>query len=166
MTPAPVAAHLQLFGQFVGTWETRIAHLGPDGSPVSEVGGEWEFSYGLDGRAVLDVWRVPARTARTAGGDGDDDARREVGLCVRIWDLRLQLWRFTFHSTATTTVLHLYAHGIGADIVMERAEPDRLERWVFHDIRPDTFSWRSEVSRDGGPWRPVQTLTARRTTAT
>ncbi|WP_028045338.1 hypothetical protein [Cellulomonas sp. URHE0023] len=161
LSNAPVdryAAELQTFGHFAGAWRTHIRYLGPDGSPVREVIGDWEFSYALDGRAVVDTWRVPARDIACV------DAEREVGLCVRIWDPRLQLWRFTFHSTATTTVIHMYAHRIGPDIVLERAEADRIERWVFSDIQADTFAWRNEISRDGGSWQTVQTVDARRTT--
>jgi hypothetical protein len=138
-------AELRLFGQFTGAWRTDITYLPTDGSPPRRVVGEWEFSYALEGRAVIDVWRVPAPT------EPCDDAQREVGLCVRIWDPRLRLWRFTFHSTATTTVIHMYARQVGPEIVLERAEGDRIERWVFHDLRPDAFSWRSEVSHHGGP---------------
>jgi len=157
--PAPRhAADLQLFGQLTGAWQTHVSYLHPDGSPARQVTGEWEFSYALDGRAVIDVWRVPARTVPCA------DAQREVGLCVRIWDPRLQLWRFTFHSTATTTVIHMYARQVGPEIVLERAEADRTERWVFHDIQPDTFSWRNETSRNGGSWQTIQTVTAQRIT--
>lgn len=154
------AADLRLFGQFAGTWQTHVSYLRPDGSPGRQITGEWEFSYALDGRAVVDVWRVPAGTIPCA------DAQREVGLCVRIWDPRLQLWRFTFHSTATTTVIHMYARQVGPEIVLERAEADRIERWVFHDIQPATFSWRNEISHNGGPWQTVQTVRAQRTTKT
>ena len=158
-TPDPRhAADLRLFGQLTGAWQTHVSYRHPGAAPGRQVAGEWEFSYALDGRAVLDVWRVPAGTIACA------DEQREVGLCVRIWDPRLQLWRFTFHSTATTTAIHMYGRQVGHDIVLERAEADRLERWVFHDILPATFSWRNEISRNGGSWQTVQTVRALRLT--
>ncbi|WP_052720247.1 hypothetical protein [Actinoplanes rectilineatus] len=142
-----------LFDPLIGTWRTRIHYL----TSGREVDGDWEFGPALDGRAVLDVWRVPSATVPVP------DADREVGLCVRIWDPRLRLWRFTFHSTATTTVISMYARAIGSEIILERAVADRIERWVFSSILPDTFAWRSDVSVRGGEWSTVQTLTARRT---
>ncbi len=145
-----------LFEQFIGIWRTDIHYVQADGSAPRHVVGDWEFGSALDGRAVTDVWRVPSHAIQA------EDADREVGLCVRIWDPRLQLWRFTFHSTASTTVIHMYAQPIGDDIFLERAEPDRLERWVFHAIQDDTFAWRKEVSRGGGPWKILQTVEARR----
>jgi hypothetical protein len=163
LSNAPDARHvadLQLFGQLAGAWHTRISYLRPDGTHAREINGEWEFSYALDGRAVVDVWRVPASTIPSPDGE------REVGLCVRIWDPRLQLWRFTFHSTATTTVIQMYGRQVGPEIVLERAEADWIERWVFHDIQPATFSWRNEISRNGGSWQTVQTVRAWRTIKT
>ena len=150
------ASDRHLFEQFVGVWRTHIRYLQPDNSADRQAIGHWEFSLALDGRAVTDVWRVPSHTVPA------DDTQREVGLCVRIWDPRLQLWRFTFHSTASTTVIHMYAQQIGNDIVLERAEPGRIERWVFHAIQPDAFSWRNEMSLNGSSWQTVQTVEARR----
>jgi hypothetical protein len=147
---------LNLFGQFAGAWHTTITRFPADGSPPSTQIGDWEFSHALDGRAITDVWRVPADSVAV------DDANREVGLCVRIWDPRLQLWRFTFHSTATSVVIHMYGQRVGDEIVLERAEGDSIERWVFHAIQPDAFSWRSEISTHGGPWRQIQTVQAQR----
>ena len=124
----------------LGRWQTRVRYL----TTGREIAGSWTFIDALDGRAVLDEWRVGP----------------EIGLCVRIWDERMRLWRFTFHSTATSVVIHMYARTIGDEIILERAEADQLERWVFHTIQPDTFSWRSDVSRGGGPWTTVQTVDA------
>src|SRR3954451_21582623 len=128
------------FAPLLGAWATRVRYL----TTGREVAGRWTFTEALDGRAVLDEWRVGP----------------EIGLCVRIWDERLRLWRFTFHSTATSVVIHMYARTVGDEIVLERGEPDRLERWIFHAIRPGTFSWRSDVSAGGQPWRTVQTAEA------
>lgn len=133
------------FVPLLGHWRTRVSYLTT--GRVTE--GSWTFVDALDGRAVLDEWRVGP----------------EIGLCVRIWDERLRLWRFTFHSTATSVVIHMYARTVRDEIVLERAEADRLERWVFHTIRPDTFRWRSEVAYAGAPWQTVQTVEAAREAA-
>ena len=106
------ASELDLFGQFAGAWHTTITRFPADGSAPSTQIGDWEFSHALDGRAITDVWRVPASSVAVV------DANREVGLCVRIWDPRLQLWRFTFHSTATSTVIHMYGQRVGDEIVL------------------------------------------------
>jgi hypothetical protein len=156
----PYANEMELFGRLAGLWRTSIAYFPADGSPPRMAEGDWEFGYALEGRAVIDVWQIPSRET-LAGADRAAD--QECGLCVRIWDPGLQLWRFTFHSTARTLVIHMYARQIGTEIVMERAEASHLVRWIFSEIRTDSFEWRSERSLDGGgTWRVEQEVRATR----
>ena len=154
------AAHLERFGRLAGLWNMRITYYPPDGSPNSRATGTWEFSYALDGRAVIDVWQVPGRDTLAGAPRGAD---QESGLCVRIWDPSLQLWRFTFHGTAHGHLIHMYAREIGEEMVMERAEGGDLVRWIFFDIGPESFHWRSQRSTDGGvSWRLEQLVRADR----
>ncbi|MFD8598562.1 hypothetical protein ACFV1L_26515 [Kitasatospora sp. NPDC059646] len=153
-------AEMEQFGQLAGHWATVITYHPADGSPAHRVSGEWEFGYALEGRAVLDVWRWPGQQD-LAGADRAAD--QECGLCVRIWDPRLQLWRFTFHGTARGDQVQMYARRIGDEIVMERATGTALVRWTFADITADAFHWRNERSSDGGAtWRLDQEVSARR----
>ena len=153
------AAELEEFGRLAGLWETKIRYV-PEDAPERFAEGEWELGYALDGRAVLDVWQIPGRPA-LAGSPRSPD--QECGLCVRIWDQRLRLWRFTFHSTVRPLVIHMYAHRVGEDMVMECADGGDLLRWTFAELRPDSFHWRSERSRNGGgSWRLEQEIHARR----
>jgi len=138
----------------------QITYFPPDGSPSSHATGAWEFGYALDGRAVIDVWQVPGRDT-LAGAPRSAD--QECGLCVRIWDAGLQLWRFTFHGTAHGRLIHMYAREIDDEIVMEQAEGGDLVRWIFSDVRPESFHWRSRRSADGGAsWRLQQRVRADR----
>lgn len=151
---------MRQFGRLAGHWATRITYFPVDGSPPHRVSGEWEFGYALEGRAVLDVWRWPGSEELPATGRAQD---QECGLCVRIWDPRLRLWRFTFHGTARGDLLHMYARQIDDEIVMECATGGDLVRWTFADITADTFHWRNERSADGGrTWRLAQEVDARR----
>lgn len=64
--PAPPAPEMALFGQFVGDWDLEVLYHEPGGTTLRA--GEWLFDWALEGRAVLDVWRVPSRaeSARSA----------------------------------------------------------------------------------------------------
>ena len=157
--PAPSIREVDLFGGFAGLWRTHVTVHPSDGSPSRHAEGEWEFGYALEGRAVIDVWQVPGRDGLGAAGR---TAKQECGLCVRVWDPRLQLWRFTFHGTARGEVVHMFARRVGEEIVMESAEGGELVRWIFSDVRDDVFAWRSERSRDGVTWRREQEVLARR----
>jgi hypothetical protein len=156
----PHATEMEQFGRLAGLWTTSITLHPRDESPPRHAQGEWEFGYALEGRAVIDVWQVPPRDALV---DRRRQPNQEIGLCVRIWDPRLQLWRFTFHGTAYGAVVHMLGRQIGDEMVLEQADSGRLTRWIFSDIRPASFRWRSEVSIDGGgTWRLEQELTASR----
>src|SRR4051794_31507903 len=54
------AAHLDLFGQFVGEWELDVTNFAANGASET-AHGEWHFGWILQGRAVQDVWITPPR---------------------------------------------------------------------------------------------------------
>ena len=69
---ADLAPKLQLFGQFVGSWDVEITNYKADGSREA-VQGEWHFGWVLQGRAIQDVWIAPKRSLRqtSKGVTGD-----------------------------------------------------------------------------------------------
>jgi hypothetical protein len=159
--PAPgLEAEMKLYGQLFGRWRTSITYFPLDGPERRET-GEWTFGYALEGRAVLDIWQVPSRAE--LGGAGTRSSH-ECGMCVRVYDPRLKLWRFTFHGPVQGATTDMLAFAIGSDIVQERYANGRCERWIFSNITEERFSWRAAVSTDGGVyWRTTQTVDARRT---
>jgi hypothetical protein len=64
----------------------------------------------------------------------------------------------------TGTVQSFIARQQGSEIVMERQGSAPLpSRWIFSEITPDSFHWRSAVSHDQGKsWDAEQTMVARR----
>jgi len=166
LADAPDVEHsveLEQFGRLQGLWRTSITAYPADGSAARTAEGEWEFGYALEGRAVIDVWQVPPRDALPGGRHLP---YQEVGLCVRIWDPRLRLWRFTFHGTASAALVHMTAREIGDEMVLEGADGGRLVRWIFSEIGSQSFAWRAEASTDGGAsWRLEQTVDARKAQA-
>ena len=64
--PGPDAEQLQLFGQFIGSWDIAWSGLDADGRPRT-ARGELHFGWVLGGRAVQDVWIVPGRGEPGAG---------------------------------------------------------------------------------------------------
>ena len=109
---------------------------------------------------MIDVWQVPPH-AQLGGVKGVTS--HECGLCVRVYDPRLKLWRFTFHGPVSGVTINMLAFAVGPDIVQERFYNARCERWIFSDISHDRFFWRSVLSTDGGvSWGLMQTIEARR----
>jgi hypothetical protein len=76
------AEELMLFGQFVGSWEFACIEYEPDGRSRNEP-GERHFGWTLEGRAVQDVWILPARAARSSGARRSNGARRCVSTTPR-----------------------------------------------------------------------------------
>lgn len=157
--PAPDRAHgMSTYGRLVGRWRTEIVYLPRGDQPERRATGEWEFGYALEGRAIIDVWQVPSREEALRTGE-----TAECGLCVRIYDPGLDLWRFTFHGPVHRATIDMLAQAIGPDIVQEYCDSGALVQWVFSDIAHDSFAWRAQRSTDGGStWIVEQTVTATR----
>ena len=148
---------METYGQFVGLWNMSIRYL-PLGQPVRTAQGEWEFSYALEGRAVIDVWQVPPRDQVLSGSP-----TAECGLCVRIYDPGLDAWRFTFHGPVNRRQIDMVCRVVGDEIVQERSDETGDLRWIFYDIEKNRFSWRAERRAAGAEdWRIEQYIFAER----
>jgi hypothetical protein len=149
------AQSLHLYGQLAGKWKTFIKYT-PKHGAERFVSGEWEFSYALEGRAVIDVWQIPARSEAERTGNSV-----ECGLCVRIYDPVLDLWKFTFHGPLYRVTLNMLAYKIGDEIIQEMFSGRDIIRWIFHNITENKFLWKSIHSADGGKtWHTEQSLEA------
>ncbi len=151
-----LGSKLALFGQFVGDWKGDIALTNADGSKT--VGTfEWHFGWVLEGKAVQDVWK-----ARYS------DAKPPVpaigyGTTLRYYDPQVDAWRVVWVSPHSNKLIVFVARQAGSEIVMEaRADQGRQVRWIFSEITPQSFHWRSATSPDGNAWIVGQTMSARR----
>ena len=156
------ADQLQLFGQFIGSWD--IAWSGLDAAGRTHTArGELHFGWVLGGRAVQDVWIVPGR--------GEPGAGRPPlafhGSTIRFYDASIGAWRSTWIDPVNGRVRRFVGRPAGAEIVLISDEDDPQLRWRFTDIRPDSFTWRGEISRDGGAtWAQDEEMRITRRAAT
>ncbi len=147
---AGLAAKLNLFGQFVGSWALEVTNYFPDGRSET-VPGEWRFGWVLQGRAVQEVYM--ARAGR----------HREYGTAVRIYDPSQDAWRIAWSGPMRGRQILLTGRPRGAEIVMEGAENAVKLQWVFSHLRDTSFRWRALESEDDGvTWKTVQEFRARR----
>ena len=153
-----LADELELFGQFVGSWDVSVTNSKPDGSAIT-IPAEWHFAWALGGRAIQDVWIAPSRQARER--DGSDG---EWGTTIRFYDPEIDAWRSTWLGPRHHVVMPFIARRIEDEIVLEGSfEEGVTTRWIFSDITSQSFSWRSVESRDGGAtWTLHQQMKARR----
>ena len=141
----PDADQLQLFGQFIGSWDIVWSGLDAAGR-THTARGELYFGWVLGGRAVQDVWIVPGRGEPGAGVP----PLAFHGSTIRFYDAAIGAWRSTWMDPVNGRVRRFVGRPAGGEILLISDEDDPQLRWCFTDVRPDSFTWRGEVSRDGG----------------
>jgi hypothetical protein len=160
---------LKLFGQFVGDWEFDLISIRPDGKRVKG-GGEWHFGWVLGGRAVQDVWIARDDVSKP------DGSISEWGTTVRCYDPKSDVWRVVWVGPKRGNLMGFVARHSADEIVMETdyvqglphrnapsGVPTNRGQWIFDEIKPDSFRWRSLISHDGGKnWTMSQEMFARR----
>jgi hypothetical protein len=151
---------LMLFGRFVGSWDVDVRYWDHGGTPIAERRGEWHFGWVLQGRAIQDVLiGPPLEEQRQTGAPV-----QEYGSSFRLYDPRTDTWRVTWFAPVSGTVVDLTARRDGEGIVLEGREPSgTLDRWIFSDITPASFTWTGHESVDEGrTWPLVERMQVRR----
>jgi len=139
------AEQLQLFGQFIGSWDIAWSGLDADGT-TAKAHGELHVGWTLGGRAVQDTWIVPGR-GEPGSGEGPLAFH---GTTLRFYDEAIGAWRSTWIDPVNARVRRFIGRPVGDEIVLLSDEDEPQLRWRFTDIAPDSFVWRGEISLDGG----------------
>lgn len=165
-TDRPACDHaekMDLYGRFIGDWETDIVAHAPDGIR-HEGQGEIHFGWILEGRAIQDVWMIPRRKDRRADGPAMPVAGNWYGTTIRVYDPALEGWRIYWIDPATNSFRQQIGRRRGADIVQEgTTDRGALSRWSFTKITPQSFHWTAEAATDAGSsWSLVVEVLARR----
>jgi hypothetical protein len=84
------ADKLQLYGRFIGDWETKVIAHAPDGAR-HEGSGEIHFGWILEGRAIQDVWMIP-RLAERPNAPPFPVAGNWFGTTIRVYDPTIDAW--------------------------------------------------------------------------
>ncbi len=138
---ASLGDEARVFDRFVGTWNCDFTFLLADGSTKHSV-GEIEFGWILDGQAVQDIWITYPKEA---------GKERGIGTTVRFFDPKSKIWRIIFVSPAYGALITMQGGAEGDRIVLRGIDDEgTMLRWSFIDIKPESFNWRGETSRDGG----------------
>jgi hypothetical protein len=159
---------LALFEFLLGRWECVARVKQPDGTYRSSR-AEWRGRYVLDGHAVADEFRLWDASGRLT----------QIGWNVRTYSRERRRWVMGWHDALAGTWLELapeelggvesdaagvrYRHhappGIAGNLVPAHA----IFRVSYAEITPRRFTWRAELSRDGGEtWEEVQVIEATR----
>jgi hypothetical protein len=147
--PAPDRADkMQLYGWLIGSWTFDATVYRDDGS-VHRGTGAIHFDWVLEGRAIQDVWILPGIF---------------YGTTLRVYDPGIDAW----HILWSDPVRQYYGRQIGraqGDGIVQLGKNDAGDalRWSFTVIKPDSFRWTGERSRDDGKsWQLQADFLARR----
>jgi hypothetical protein len=146
---------MMLFGQLVGSWDLDMTAIDPDGGTHAFT-AEWHFGWTLEGRAVQDVLITRSLEGDVVG----------FGSTVRSFDPKRGQWWVVWQDPLAGEFAVLLARPEGDRIVLEGqwtiGESFRPFRWTFSDITPDSFHWEDHVLDNGGTWRLIEEIQARR----
>lgn len=141
MRPHPeLADKLALFGQFVGDWDILECRSLEDDGTWSTSRGKVHWRWILEGRGVQDVWTTI-----------DEESQRSipVGTTVRFYDPKIDAWHSVWLSPVQGQVKSFIGRRVGSEIVLEgKNDRGNSIRWIFSEIRPDSFRWRGEELRN------------------
>jgi hypothetical protein len=143
MGPHPsLGDQAKVFGRLVGTWDGEYNEFSKDGKETRS-SGEWIFGWVMDGRAIQDLFIIHPSAARK---------ERYIGTTLRYFDPKSGTWSVTFFDPETNSIATLTGGAVGdSRIVLHDQNTDgKQTRWSFDDIRPDSWVFRDEETRDGG----------------
>jgi len=146
--PTPDRANgLQLYAFLIGSWSLDVRLPLPDGSSLRSR-GEVHAGWVLEGRAIQDVWAVPARGLPR----GQLPAAAEFyGTTLRVYDPALDAWHILWSDPLRNLYRRQVGRAEGADIVQLGTDDEGAQvRWSFRDRTRDSFTWRAERSPDSG----------------
>jgi hypothetical protein len=141
------AEKMGLYGWLVGRWTIEAIYHLNDGT-TRRGRGEIHAGWVLEGRALQDVWIVPARDAQRADPPGPGDF---YGTTLRVYDPKLDAWHIVWTDPLNQVYRQQIGRAHGDDIVQDGTdETGAPVRWSFTEITPDSFRWLGERSADGG----------------
>ena len=144
-----------LFGQFVGDWDIlEDRFFKPEGAEQT-LSGELHWGWILDGKAVQDVWMFH---------DEESGSVLCGGTTIRFFDPQIDAWHSIWISPIQDIVMQFIRRKAGNEIVLEgKGKEDNQAKWIFLDIKPDSFTWLEELSKDRGKtWILTERMKIRR----
>ena len=130
-----------VFGRLLGSWDANYTNYTENGG-ATHYSGEVILGWIIDGRAVQDIFSAyPTKPG----------AERSIGTTLRYYDTKTKQWCIVFIAPMFNSVTVMKGGLVGDRIVLlGKDDEGNSLRWSFNDIKPDSFTWRGEISRDSG----------------
>ncbi len=103
-----------VYGWLVGSWELEVLHYRAIDLRDQHLKGEAHFAWVLEGRAIQDVWIMPAASTRTSYSDRTNNM---YGTTLRVWDPTIQAWRIRWINPVSGHEERQTGRKVGNEIV-------------------------------------------------
>ena len=131
----------KVFGRLVGSWDANYTNYTENGG-ATHYSGEVILGWIIDGRAAQDIFSAYPTKPGT---------ERSIGTTLRYYDTKTRQWCIVFIAPMFNSVTVMKGGLVGDRIVLLGNDDEGNSlRWSFNDIKPDSFTWRGEISRDHG----------------
>lgn len=145
-----IPAELDWFGPLIGDW--NFTYYGKHPTPVT---GKWLFRRVLRGTGIEDLLISPSIDAP----DGAPETDGAYAASIRMFNPKEICYDVTYCSRRRTLFLRFVKEGSKL-IGTVRDVPE--EKWVFSEIRPDSFQWTKVRVLESGAWLTEGTIYATR----
>ncbi len=137
-----------IYARLLGNWKLKIIDYDPDAKTQREQTGTWHFARTLEGRAIQDVLVSPEPSERSYR---KSITGNRYGNTFRMMDPKTRHWHIDWFNPVRGVHNQLTARLEGDRIVQESSEVDGLIiRWIFEQIKAESFHWYGECSSDNG----------------
>ncbi|PTE11923.1 hypothetical protein [Mesorhizobium helmanticense] len=157
-----LAEKLDLYGRFVGAWTFDATRHLEDGTVLTGR-GEVHFGWVLEGKAIQDVWILPARNT---GAQTSLGTWTFYGTTLRVYDPGADAWHIFWSDPRNQYFSRQLGRAEGDTIVQQGVDARGSSvRWSFFRITENSFRWLGECAHDGSAdWRLEVEFLARRIT--
>jgi hypothetical protein len=131
-------AHHREFDYLLGDWEFTQTRPSNDGAV--EFQGFWSATRSADGAIITDEFRIVDDSGRTM----------YVSTTLRSYSPIERRWNLVGIEPGAGVVHLGTAWKEGSDMRIDQTFGQTIWRIRYHDIQPSRFSWRADISRDGG----------------
>ncbi len=144
---AELGQNASAYEPMIGSWAvTVLDHIADEKTLTTR--GEWNFAWILEGRAIQDVFMVPQLSERHVGMS---KLYNRYGTTIRIFDETIQKWKIFWFNPVNGAQNELEVTVLPDRIVqLGKDSSGNLMRWIFTEIKPDSFKWSGELSKDAG----------------
>ena len=144
------------FAPLIGEWD--FVWTDKQNCSECDICGEWIFSWIIEGCAIQDVFICPSRSQRNNNKSKDVT----YGTTLRWYNAKEHCWEAVYAEKESFSTLK--AKKDKSDIVLTCTNCEGYEmKWIFSEIKPDSFYWRNIISNDSGEsWNVISQVYATR----